>query len=130
MELITVVAICLIAAFMCLVLYSYKPEYSMAVAIAAGCFIFFLIIKNVIPAIKNFESILSKANISSDYFKIAFKALGICYVTQFAADVCRDFGQSSLASKAILAGKCAIFLLSVPLLRNIIEIAVNLIGGV
>ncbi|MEE1277947.1 MAG: SpoIIIAC/SpoIIIAD family protein, partial [Acutalibacteraceae bacterium] len=65
-----------------------------------------------------------------DYMKTALKALGICYITQFAADVCRDFGQTALASKAELAGKCAIFLLSLPLVTSIVEIAVNMIGGI
>jgi len=37
------------------------------------------------------------------------------YLSGFISDLCRDAGQTALASKAEIAGKCAIFLLCVPL---------------
>ncbi len=120
--------LCIVCAVMCILLSAYKPEYAMAIVIVAGCIIFTSVIGRITPTLTKLQSILTAANIDSDWFKIAFKALGICYVTQFAADLCRDFGQSALASKAELAGKCAVFLLSVPLLEAIINIAVSFIG--
>ena len=36
---------------------------------------------------------------------ILFKTLGICFLAQFAADSCRDAGESALASKVELAGR-------------------------
>ena len=65
--------------------------------------------------------------IETEYFKVAIKALGIGYITSFIADACRDSGQSSLAAKAELAGKAAIFVLSLPLLISVLNIAVGLI---
>lgn len=130
MELTTVLAICIIAAFICLMLSSYKPEYAAVIALIAGAYVFLLLLKGVIPTVKGLSAIISGAGLSSEYLKTALKALGVCYITQFAADLCRDFGQSALAGKAELAGKCAVFLLSVPLLSSIVEIAAKLIGGV
>ncbi len=130
MELSSVLAICVIAALMCIVLSSYKPEYSAAVVLITGAYIFFLLIKDVIPAATGLLSVIESAGVENAYMKTALKALGICYITQFAADTCRDFGQTALASKAELAGKCAVFLLSLPMVTNIVEIAVNMIGGI
>ncbi len=127
MNVFSVIMLCVLAAMICLLLASYKPEYSMAVAIGAGIFIFFYIIKDIVPAIKSIDNLLGRAGLETSYFKIALKALGICYITQFAADICRDFGQAALASKAELAGKCAVLLLSLPLIESITEIAVSFI---
>lgn len=130
MELTSVLGVCIIAALLCIVLSQHKPEYSAAVVLLAGAYIFLLLMKNIIPAATGLLSVIDAAGVENDYMKTALKALGICYITQFAADVCRDFGQTALASKAELAGKCAIFLLSLPLVTNIVEIAVNMIGGI
>lgn len=102
----------------------------MAVVIIAGCAIFLSLLKYIVPVLKELKGLAERAGTEIGGFKIAFKALGVCYITQFAADTCRDFGQSALASKAELVGKCAVLLLSVPLIENITEIALQLIGVV
>ena len=56
------------------------------------------------------------------------KALGIAYISEFAADTCRDFGQSALAAKAEFAGKCAIFILCVPPAISVLEAAFKVAG--
>ena len=61
------------------------------------------------------------------YFKVALKALGIGYVTGFAADICRDAGQTSLASITETVGRCGIFLLSLPLVLNVVDLALGFI---
>ena len=127
MSVFSVIMLCILSTMLCLLLSSYRPEYSMAVAIGAGILIFFYIIKDVIPAINGIKSLLQRAGLELSYFKISLKALGICYITQFAADICRDFGQAALANKAELAGKCAILLLAVPLIEAITEIALSFI---
>ena len=59
------------------------------------------------------------------YFSVALKAIGIGYITGFIADACRDGGQASLAGKAELAGKCAVFILVLPLIASILETALG-----
>ena len=64
-----------------------------------------------------------------EYVLVLFKALGICYLTQFAADSCRDAGESALAVKAEIAGRIAVLLISLPLLSQVASTAMDLIGG-
>lgn len=130
MDTASLLALCVLAAMLCLILSGYKPEYSMAVVIIAGCAIFLSLLEYIVPVLKELKGLAERAGTEIGGFKIAFKALGVCYITQFAADTCRDFGQSALASKAELVGKCAVLLLSVPLIENITEIALQLIGVV
>ena len=73
------------------------------------------------------EQKIESYGIESDYFKVALKALGIGYITTFIADSCRDAGQANLAIKAELAGKCAIFILSVPLMLYVLDTALGFI---
>ena len=67
--------------------------------------------------------------ISDTYVSIVFKALGVCLLTQLAADACRDAGETGLAAKAELTGKFALLTLALPLFRKVGELAQTLIGG-
>ena len=80
-----------------------------------------LILKNISAPLDLIKEKIDQSGIDSSYFKVAIKALGIGYITSFVAEACRDAGQNSLALKAELAGKCAIFILSVPLILSILE---------
>ena len=127
MEIFKVLAICLITAAICLVLKQQKSEFALVVSIIACVLVLIFLIKNIIVPITVLSQKIENYGINTDYFKTALKALGIGYVTTFIADSCRDAGQVSLASHAELAGKIAIFILSVPLVLSVIETALGFI---
>ncbi len=125
--LLKILAVCLIAAAVAVTLKPKAPEYAMFVSIAAAIIISGILIGAISSAINEFDSLLQKYGLETEYFKIAVKALGIGYITGFVADSCRDCGQASLASKAEFGGKCAIFILSMPLIHSLVETAVGFI---
>lgn len=129
MNIIAIAGIAVIAAILAVMMKQYHHEYSVVISIAAGVIILFEIFANISPAVKQINTLLSSAGLSAQYASILFKALGICFLTQFAADSCRDAGESALASKTELAGKIAIVILSLPLFESIANTAVGLIGA-
>ena len=128
MNIITILGICIISAILSTILRENKYEYAIILSIVAGAIIFLSVFKNALNSFFEIKNIISKAGIDSSYFLIAFKALGICVITGFTADLCRDFGQTSLAGRAELAGRCAIFIISLPLLSSLLEAAYSFIG--
>ena len=122
-----ILAILLIAAVLCIVLRQKNGEYALLVSITTGIITALLILRHLSSSIDMIKSYIESYGIETEYFKVALKALGIGYITSFIADSCRDSGQTSLASKAELAGKTAIFVLSLPLLISVLNIAVGLI---
>lgn len=128
MNLITILGICIIAAILSVILRENKYEYAIILSITAGAIIFLSLLGSMLNSFFEIRSIIAKAGIDSSYFLIAFKALGICIITGFTADICRDFGQTALAGRAELAGRCAIFLISIPLLSSLLSAAYSFIG--
>ncbi len=126
-QLFKILAVCIIAAAICIILKPKNNEYALFVTLGAGALIFTVIFKNIFSTFSEVEKMLSSYGVEAEYFKVALKALGIGYITSFAADSCRDAGQSALASKAELAGKCAVWMLSLPLVVSVLKIAVGLI---
>ena len=126
-QLFKILAVCIIAAAICIILKPKSGEYALFVTLGAGALIFTVIFKNIFSTFSEVEKMLSAYGVEAEYFKVALKALGIGYITSFAADSCRDAGQSALASKAELAGKCAVWMLSLPLVVSVLKIAVGFI---
>lgn len=120
-----VLAICVIGAALSIVLKQKSGEYAFSVAVACGICVLIFVLNAVAQPIKEIEEKLSDYGLETEYFKVALKAVGLAYITDFIADACRDAGQISLASKAELAGKATIFLLSVPILMSVLETAIG-----
>lgn len=127
MEIFKILSILFITAIISLVLKQYKPEYALFVSVCGGILVLSIAIKNILVPITALSQKIESYGISNDYFKVAIKALGIGYVTSFVAETCKDAGQTSLAAKAELVGKCAIFLLCLPLCFAVLETALGFI---
>lgn len=127
METVKILALIFLCAVICIIFKSYKPEYSFVIIIFCSVVVLSFIVKNLITPLGLIEQKISQSGINSGYFKTALKALGIGYITSFVADACTDAGLTALAAKAQFAGKCAIFLLSVPLVLSILETAIGFV---
>ena len=115
MDILKILSIIIICAILALILKAHKAEYSLFISILAGAFLIIFVGEKLMSSVSFLRSKFEEAQINGEYFSVALKALGIAYLSGFIADLCRDAGQTALASKAEIAGKCAIFLLCVPL---------------
>ena len=58
---------------------------------------------------------------------ILLKALGVAFLTEIAASVCRDSGETGLATWVETAGKLEILLLSFPLIRTVMDTVTDML---
>jgi stage III sporulation protein AD len=128
MKLTVILGGLLVAALLATVLRQYKTEYALMVGILAGAVALLAVIFHVSDGLYELLNTALGFGMDGSYFTVAFKALGICIITGFIADLCRDSGQTALASRAELAGRCAVFILSLPLLTSILETAKRIIN--
>ena len=125
MDIFKILGLIFISATVCIIIKSHRPEYAFAVAVCCALAVLTVILKSLASPLLMIEQKIEQSGINGNYFKIALKALGIGYITSFIAEACRDAGQGSLALKAEFAGKCAIFILSVPLVLNVLDTALG-----
>ena len=60
---------------------------------------------------------------------VVLRVIGIAYVAQFGAELCRDAGESAVASKIEFAGKIIIMTLSMPIMYKLLEVVNKIIQG-
>ena len=126
MNIVQILGICVVSAAVAVLLKGYNGEYSLLISLISGTAILLMLISGVTEKLYEVRNAVS-AFTASSLFIVALKSLGICVITGFIADSCRQAGQISLASKAELAGRCAIFVLSVPMLLSLLEAAYGFI---
>lgn len=126
MNIVQILGICVVSAAVAVLLKGYNSEYSLLISLISGTAILLMLISGVTEKLYEVRNAVS-AFTASSLFIVALKSLGICVITGFIADSCRQAGQISLASKAELAGRCAIFVLSVPMLLSLLETAYGFI---
>ena len=63
-----------------------------------------------------------------EYSEILLKTLGVSLTVQTASDICRDAGESAIASKVELFGKAEILIISIPIVKKILEISQEILS--
>ena len=121
-EIIEICGIALITAVCALGLKKYAPETSVLLAITGGAFILIRVLSRVSPIIEQISSLAS----NGEYAEILVKTLGICVICQFVSETCKDAGQGALASKVEFSSRVAIIITAMPLFRNILNTAMEL----
>lgn len=129
MELTAILVLLITAAFLSVLLRRYQPETALAVGLIAGVAVLFCVLEKVVPLLRGVNAMLEGSALPRAYICILFRALGICLLTQLAADTCRDAGETALAAKAELVGKILLLVLSMPLFEEIVDLARRLMQG-
>lgn len=126
MDIFKILAFVLVALVGALIVEKNNKEIGILLVLVACVFIFF----NVFTSIRDVVIVLKKladgAGINQVYLELLLKVTGIAYMVEIVKNVCVDAGNTALASKAELAGKVSIALLTIPLITNV----VSLIGSI
>ena len=128
MLIVKVVSVALVALILSLIVRHYRSEYSAFISLGAAIVIWAILSDTLQGSLDAMRLMLDGTGIDSGYISIVFKALGICILTQIASDICRDAGESALATKTEIAGKIIILGVAMPMITSIAQTAVELIN--
>ncbi len=127
MEIWQIVGLALIVTVFSVLLKQIRPEIALQLTIIAGAAIFILILSKVKVIVDLLQTLADQANISSYYLLIILKIVGIAYLAEFGAQICRDAGENALATKVELAAKVGVIILAIPIIVAITESLVRLV---
>ncbi|CAG7612486.1 hypothetical protein PAESOLCIP111_01536 [Paenibacillus solanacearum] len=127
MEIIQIVGLGLITTVLVLIIKEQKPMFAFLLTAFTGIAIFLFLIGKISTIIDVLEELANKANINMIFLKTILKIIGIAYIAEFGAQIIRDAGQESVATKIELAGKILIMVMAIPIVSVIIEAVVKLL---
>lgn len=109
-----------------IILKGQKSEFSSLVSLSASVILLGAAVNAFLPVTEFvFEAVETSG--FEEYLATLTKALGITLAVQLSADVCRDAGEASLGAKLELVGKAEILVLCLPLIRDLITLASEIV---
>lgn len=126
MDLIKVVVIGVTTVLLALELKTHKPVLAMILGMTGSILIMVLSLDKIVPIFEQMQSILEYLGDGRTYFTILLKVLGVTYLCQFTAGICKDAGFGSLSEQIQVFGKMYIMLSGMPILMAFIDTIRNL----
>ena len=104
----------MVAAILATFIKKERTELAMMIGIGTGVIIFYFVISQISLVIGFLTELLDMVAIEETYFTQLIKMLGVAYTSEFAATICKDAGQQSIAGMIELFAKLSIVALSIP----------------
>ena len=124
MSFLSVCGLVLAVMLFLLLIRQFKPELAPPLNLCITLFLTLSAITAMIPLLTYLQEL--ELGTFSNYLPYLMKSMGISLLSSTASDLCRDSGESAIASKLELLGKCEIIALSIPLLRELLILAQEL----
>ena len=121
MDVIRIAVLGIAGLFLCIFLKDAKPEYALYVSLATGVCILLLATGKLSYLMEMLNRLKSYVPIDTAYLNALLKMVGITYVGQFSAGICRDAGYSSIAGQIEIFSRLAILVISMPVLTALME---------
>ncbi len=121
MEIVKIAGIGLIALIIIIILKQYKPEFVIYVSLIAGAMILFLVMNKISGIITMLTNLSNKVSVNGQFLELLIKITGIAFLTEFAVSICKDSGETAIASKVDLGGKVIIISMSIPIISSLLE---------
>ena len=129
MDAVKVGGLALVGLTALVLLRQWKPEWAVFLRLAVTVVSLGVILTLLVGSFSYLRELT--AGLGGDptgMWEILLKALGIAFLTETAAAICRDSGEGGLAGWVEMAGKLELLLLSFPLIRTVLDTAVALLS--
>ena len=110
-------------------LKSIKQEYSLWILLGAGILLSGFVVGKLETIVEELQFLRTFFSSYGSYRKLLLKIIGITYLAEISADLCKDAGANALASQIELFGKLSILVLCMPIMLSLLETIDYFLGG-
>lgn len=128
MTFVKVGAVALVGVLLGIQFKSGKQEYGIYIGMGVSLLIFYYTAAYMGQVKAQMETLLGYLSSGSRYFTILFKVVGITWICEFVAGLCRDSGFGAVASQIELFGKMAVLFAGMPVFLALIETIAGFVG--
>lgn len=98
-----------------------KAEYGIYISIVLSLMIFLSVLPYLETVIEAIRTIGSYIQTDIAFFGTLIKMIGITYIAEFSAGICRDAGYQAIAVQIETFGKLFVLVLGIPVLMALLE---------
>ncbi len=127
MDVMQMIGIGIVGALLMLSLRDVHPGMALMVSLAAGSLIAVALIGKLAGVVAVMGNLAAKAQLTDGYLYTMVRVIGVGYLSEFGAQVCRDAGAGGIAAKVELGGKLIILAMAAPIVVALVEMIVSVL---
>lgn len=127
MEIVKIIGMGLVAVVIIILLKQYKPEFAIYISMLTGILIILFVIDDLAGIINLIQSLANKVSINNTFLMLLIKITGIAFLSEFAVSICKDAGETAIASKMEIGAKIIIISMSIPIISSLLEIILKIL---
>lgn len=116
MTIVKIVGIGFLTLVLSLVLKEYKKEYAIYCDLIGGMIILAASFGTIKEIVNFLNKISEGTSYNSEFIGLLLKITGIAILVEYATSICKDSGETAIASKIDFAGKIIIISMSIPII--------------
>lgn len=128
MEMIKIGILGVAGVMLALQFKSGRPEYGFYLGTVICMIIFFFSLQGLSALLSRVREIENYLSGNENYLGFLFKAVGITYICEFCASICKDAGYGAVAGQIEIFGKLSVLMMGIPILIAVVE-NVNALAG-
>lgn len=125
-----ILSICILSVVAVIMIVTIRPknsEIALMLTISSSVIILISVLNQASAVMDTINNIIAVSDISTSYVAILLKVIGICLITEFTVNTCKDAGSQALANNVSLAGKIMVTITSLPLYADILNTVLSLV---
>ena len=127
MDIFTVVTVGILGAVLTLTVRQLRPELGLFVGAAAGILLLLFALGKLSGILDALQLLAAQYEIPPDYVGLLVKIIGMTCLVQFGVQICKDAGESAIASRVEFGGRTLILALALPAAIEAIRAAASLL---
>lgn len=121
MEIIKISLLGICGVILCFFLKEIRPEYTVFITMGIGIIILGLAVGKLKYLFGTLRQLGDSLPVDQEYLATLIKMVGITYIGQFSAGICKDAGHQATAVQIEMFCRLAILVQSVPILLALLE---------
>ncbi|NBH12610.1 stage III sporulation protein AD [Lachnospiraceae bacterium] len=121
MDIVKIAILGIVGALLGIMLKGQKKEYELFVTLGVSLCIFYFLMSKLQLVVSVINRMQDYVELDTSYIEILIKMIGITYVSEFSANLCKDAGYQSVAGQIEMFGKLSILVISMPVILVLLE---------
>ncbi len=128
MEIMKIGSIGLIGVLLAVFFRTVRAEYGVYMGIATGMLIFWYTLQHLSVFMEEVHLLQAVTGQDNGFLAILLKVVGITYICEFCAGICKDAGYGAVGGQIEIFGKVMVLLTGLPILLSVIRTIQNFKG--
>ena len=121
MDIIKISLLGICGVILCFFLKETRPEYTAFITMGIGIMILGLAVGKLEYLFGTLRQLKDSLPVEQEYLTTLIKMIGITYIGQFSAGICKDAGHQATAAQIELICRLSVLVQSVPILLALLE---------